>query len=192
MSDAWAKFAGWRGALAAALLLAALHGGYWSARWLLTEHQPPLAPMVLGFENREAYLRRAISYYPCVLWLRVHAEPGERVFYIGEHRGYPAFAPPTVSDWYDVPWALEWIRRTRDNDELLDALRASGHRYVLFNLEELRLYAAAYFKPRFTPAEWRRFEALVDSPRLRRRWPAQGGVYVSEILPRAAASAASP
>ncbi len=167
-----------------AMLFASAWGTYWTARYIATEQNPRPIPAALGFVSHADYLRSALNYYPCVEWLGLHARPGEKAMYIGEFRGYPSYIPILASDWFDVPIVLRRIQNSADADSLLDGLLAEKCRYVLINHTELRMYMARYFRPRFTAAEWDRFQDLMKSPRLHRRWPESGGVYVSEILPR--------
>lgn len=149
------------------MVLASCHGIVWTWRYLAFEQYPPPYAAAAGRISREDYQRAALNYYPAVEWLGLHARPGEKVFYIGEHRGYPSRIPATVSDWFDVPCILYYIQDTDSNDALFDRLRAEGHAYVLYHAGELALYRERYFRPRFNAVEWDRFVKLFDSPRLR-------------------------
>jgi hypothetical protein len=73
------------------------------------------------------------------------------------------------------------IRATKDNEELLESWRARGIRFVLLNLQELSLYEEAYFRPRFTEAEWARFESLRESLIPLRIFPPDGWTFVARL-----------
>lgn len=150
------------------MVLASCHGVLWTWRYLAFDQYPPPYRAAGGWISREDYRQAALNYYPAVQWLELHARPGEKVFYIGEHRGYPSRIPVTVSDWFDVPCILHYIRSTDSNGALFDRLRAEGHAYVLHNAGELALYRERYFRPRFSAEEWGRFVELLQSPRLKR------------------------
>jgi hypothetical protein len=164
------------------LALASCHGVSWTWRYLACDQYPPPYRAAGGWISREDYQREALNYYPAVEWLGLHARPGEKVFYIGEHRGYPSRIPVTASDWFDVPCILHYIRSTNSNDALLDRLRAEGHAYVVYHSGELALYRERYFRPRFTVGEWDRFLELLESPRLRRAASWHGKLSVYRIL----------
>ncbi|MCD6385957.1 hypothetical protein J7M23_09310, partial [Candidatus Sumerlaeota bacterium] len=154
------------------IVLNCIYGSLWSVRWILTEAQPHPLPVVLGFESRDHYLRKALNYYPCAQWLNLKVGNSAKVLFVGEHRGYYFSKIEFLgSDWYDTPYIIHLIRHTRDNDELFDWLRQHKVRYVLMNLSELRLYYEKYFKPRFTDEELRRFEAFIHSENLHRIFP---------------------
>ena len=174
-----------KAAICAGILFSSAYGAHWTARYLIATQSPkPAIPAALGVIDRRSYLAASLNYYPCVEWLALHAQPGEKVFYVGEHRGYPSFVPVGVSDWFDTPLILRYIQETPDNDILLDRLLQEGYRYVLFNFAELALYEKRYFRPRFKPAEWSRFTDWVRSPRLKPRWPPNSSTYICEITAR--------
>jgi len=172
-----------RAAITAGLLLASAYGLYWTTRYLAAEQSPPPFPAALGFEDRDDYLSAALSYYPAVQWLTIHAEPGEKVFYIGEYHGYPSAVPVAVSDWFDVPWILALLRETPDNDALLDRLRSDGYRFLLVSFAELSAYGPRYLRPRFSDEEWHRFEELLHSPWLQARFELKGVAVFSIQYP---------
>lgn len=125
----------------------------------------PLA-VALGLRDRTDYLDEAINYHRTARWLAARPEDARRAWLIGEHRTM-YFPPGTISsDWFDTPQPLPWIRKSSDTDEMLDQILAEGVRYVVLNQDELARYAAAYFAPRFTDAEFERFEKFINSPRL--------------------------
>lgn len=154
------------------LVVSCLYGSLWSVRWVLTETQPHPLPVVLGFESRDHYLRKALNYYPCAQWLNLKVRNSSKVLFIGEHRGYYfSNVEFLTSDWYDTPYIIHLIRHTKNNDELFDWLKQNNVHYVLMNFAELSLYYEEYFKPRFTNEEIRRFEEFIHSDRLQRVFP---------------------
>lgn len=117
----------------------------------------------LGGISEGSYIRHRFSAYDAVQWLNNNTKENEPVIYIGEHRmAYAQNFTPVASDWFDTPRILTEIRATKDNAQLLARWKGMKARYVLMNLGELRQYSDAFFKPRFTAAEWQRFEGLVD------------------------------
>ncbi len=136
---------------------------------------PPLQASIAPHEN---VLSRAFNSYPTVMSLEREIaanRPREaearsiRVFYVGEHRGaYASAFEPAHSDWFDTPRVLNSIRGTKSNAEILAEWPKRRVDYVLVNLAELRLYSERYFRPRFTPTEWGRFESLLAELHARR------------------------
>ncbi|MBI3736974.1 hypothetical protein HY256_10730 [Candidatus Sumerlaeota bacterium] len=120
----------------------------------------PLA-CALGFESRESYLKRRLGYYAAARWLRERTSPQEKALLIGEHRTLYFGKDIIASDWFDTPQPLDLIRRTKDNNELLDTLKSDGVKFILFNRGELKLYADRYLRPRISPMEFARFDALI-------------------------------
>jgi 4-amino-4-deoxy-L-arabinose transferase-like glycosyltransferase len=163
------------------LTVATLHNGLWSVRWMLVDAYPQPMPVVLGFEKRDSYLTRALDYYPCFDYLNSHVRSDEKVLLVGEHRGYYCHANYLASDWFDTPYLLHIIRQTRDNNDLLQWLRAHSVDYVFFNFREMRLYWQAYFKPRFTPGEYERFLDFVRSKRLQKVFSLAADMYICKI-----------
>jgi len=154
------------------IMVASLYGSLWSLRWILTEAHPHPLPVVLGFENRDTYLQKALNYYPCAQWLNLKAGSGEKVFFVGEHRGYH-FSRITylTSDWFDTPYLIYLIRSTGSNEEIFEWLERNNVVYVFINMAELEAYFHSYFKPRFTPYEIDRFMAFISSDRLVQVFP---------------------
>jgi hypothetical protein len=124
----------------------------------------------LGFEDPNDYLARRVGYWTMAQRLAQRMWPTDRAMLVGEYR--PLYFPMSsrrssiVSDWFDTPQPLPWIRRTRDNDELIVALRRIGVRYIFLNQGELNQYME-YFRSRFTPQEFGRFLTLWTHPALR-------------------------
>lgn len=148
----------------------------------------------LGFEPRDAYLARAVSYWHPARWLSRHAGPGEKALLIGEHRSLYFDLPIVVSDWYDTPQPAPWFRRSTDNQAMLDQLLADNVHYIFYNQDELSKYYDSYFTTRLDPAEIKRFEELLPTgdrighdPRLREiesRGSARHQMIIYRILPR--------
>lgn len=159
-----------------ALALVAIAGALWAPVYRLgTSH---VYRASLGFVGEDVYIARRFNAYPAIQWLNANTEKNEPVFYIGEHRAAYADYRPVASDWFDTPRILVEIRRTENNDALLRDWREQGIRYVLMNLAELRLYEAAFFKPRFTDQEWKRFVELRARLLENVVFDSQAGVYI--------------
>lgn len=177
---------GWgkRGLLVArvGLGLMAFAGFFWSTYY--TTAVVPVLQAATGRVGAYPYIAARFNGYGGVKWLEENTEPNEPVFYIGEHRAfYSAHHRPILSDWFDTPRVLVEIRDTPDNDALLERWRGQGIRFVFLNMAELGQYEAIYFKSRFSPTEWERFESL-------RRWllerivhEDQPGVLICRITP---------
>jgi hypothetical protein len=165
--------------------------------FLLGDAAAPGAPrkadaiaVALGFQPPDLYLKRNLNYYPAAQWLNAQAKPGEGALLIGEHRTLYFNLPLVASDWFDAPQPLPLIRASADNGQLLDRLLKAGIVYIFDNEDELNRYRAAYFRPRFSQAEYARFEALMADPRLRleRAFVRPGGAgptRVFRVLPSA-------
>ncbi|MEQ8820855.1 MAG: hypothetical protein RLY93_11475 [Sumerlaeia bacterium] len=135
----------------------AWHGAY-------TLFRAPSRPVAagLGLIGEETVLASRFNAYTAVQWLNAEVEPGEKVFYIGEHRGLYADYPVILSDWFDRPRILVELEAADSNAALLENWRKRGIRYVLINYAELALYEDMFFKPRFPDALWPRYRALVE------------------------------
>ncbi len=138
----------------------------------------------LGFQRPEHYLARRLKYYRAAQWLGRHAGPGEKALLVGEHRTLHFPLPIVASDWFDTPQPLPWVRRTPDNDRMLDVLLREGIRYIFYNKGELDLYRASDFIPRMSQTEYERIETLWDHPRLTmiHQSPLEG-ILIYEIAP---------
>ncbi len=160
----------------------------WALWWNAFGSATP--PIQSAFAPREHVLARAFNAYPTLMALESHlraSRPAEarardlRVFYVGEHRGaYAEAFQPVHSDWFDTPRILVFIRGTKSNEGLLDEWRRRRIDYALVNLAELRLYADRYFRPRFSPAEWQRFEAMLRELH-RRRILGDDSIFVADL-----------
>lgn len=157
-------------------------GVVWVANYRLVH--VPIYQAAVGAWSEDFFIAKRFSTYPTLRWLESATEPGEPVFYIGEHRAaYAHRFRPVASDWYDTPRVLTEIRATPDNAALYDRWRGQGIRYVLANFAELGLYEELYFKPRFTSAEWDRFEALRKDLLTRVAFEGAPGLLVLEVPP---------
>lgn len=158
--------------LACALLLGLglLHSWSFSAAMIGAGLRPHPLPRSLGFGQRDDYIAAALNYYGAARWLEGKLGGDARVLLIGEHRTLYFPAGSIASDWFDTPQPLPLIRSTPDNDALFARLAAERVQYVVYNEAELRNYAQAYFRPRFTDAEWLRFEAFLHDERLEPLW----------------------
>jgi hypothetical protein len=161
-----------------ALAAVALVGVAWSLSWWV---RPGAAPALSVAVARDPVVVSRFSGYPAVMWLNRNVFPGDKVFYIGEHRGaYATRFTPLHSDWFDTPRVLAEIRATDSTSELLDRWRSSGIRWVLVNYRELGLYEEMYFRPRFTAEEWKRYRDLIATLRRSRAWGDQT-LWVTEL-----------
>lgn len=151
-------------ALRALLLAAILYSCAYSGAIVFAAKAP--LPVALGLEPRENYLDRSINYHAMARWLAPKLSDQSKALLIGEHRTLYFPNAIVVSDWFDTPQPLPWIRATKNNDELFALLAKEKVRYVFFNLDELRKYAARYFEPRFSKEEYRRFEQFMGDKRL--------------------------
>lgn len=151
----------WRERLLALLFAACATAGVLWAGWynLAVKGNKPVAAAI-GFLPQDAFLTASFNAYPAVAYLNARASGAGGVFYIGEHRGLYAEYPATLSDWFDVPRILVAIRGSDTNGAMVDAWAEDGIRFILYNAAELAMYERVYFRPRFSPAEWVRFESL--------------------------------
>ncbi|MBN1903008.1 hypothetical protein JW926_16920 [Candidatus Sumerlaeota bacterium] len=156
--------------LCAGLFLCILYSSAFSIRWILTETNPNPVPVFLGMETRDHYLSKALDYYPAIRAVNEDIPPKEAILCIGEHRGYYFKPRILISDWFDTPVILDFIRKTNTNEEIFDLLKERGCAHVFYNKGELDKYAERYFKPRFKDDEYRRFEEFLVSPRLKLRY----------------------
>lgn len=157
-------------ALALLLTLGLLHSWSYSAVTIGAGMRPHPWPRALGWGSRDAYIGSALNYYGAARWLDGQLGEDRHALLIGEHRTMYFPAGAIASDWFDTPQPLPLIRATPDNDALFARLAADGVEYVVFNQAELRGYAQAYFRPRFTDAEWLRFDAFLRDARLEPVW----------------------
>ena len=140
------------------------------------------AQAAVGAIGEDVFIAARFNAWPAILWLNEEAKPGERVFYIGEHRGWGARRfQPLWSDWFDTPLVLTELRRTGSPGKLLADWRAQGIRFVLLNQAELGLYEAAYFAPRFTPAEYEQFRSLREALLKRVVWEQVPGIFICRL-----------
>lgn len=164
------------------LTLVLLHGWSFSAAMIGAAFQPHPLPRALGFGARETYIGSALNYYRGAKWLEANLAEGEKALLIGEHRTLYFPAPVIASDWFDTPQPLPLLRETETNEQLFSRLASRGVRYVFYNEQELSAYARAYFAPRFSQAEWLRFQNFLNDPRLSRAWQdPQHAIYVFRI-----------
>ncbi len=166
-------------AVAVLLLAVAASGLVWPPVYhLRADHAYAAA---LGGIDEDVYIARRLNSYPAIQWLNQEADGG-RVYYIGEFRmAYARNYTPVASDWFDTPRVLVDIRATADNTELFRLWRQNGIDYVLLNLSELQRYAQAYFRPRFSEEEWRRFEGLLEQLLENTVYDTGSGVSVARV-----------
>lgn len=171
-----------RTVLGGGLLLAAA-GAAWFAAWALFAKPTYPIPAALGLVSRERVLSGALNHYDAVAFLNDEMADGERALYIGEFRGAYAEGDVLLSDWFDTPRILTEIAGHATNAEMIADWKSRRIRYVLYNHAELRLYAAMYFRPRFTDAEWARFEELDATLRDRTAiaFEPRDGVFVVDV-----------
>lgn len=167
-------------ALCAVLFLCIIYSSAFSIRWILTETQPDPLPVFLGLETREQYLSKALDYYPAIRAVNEDVPPEETILCIGEHRGYYFKPKLLISDWFDTPVILDLIRKTKTNEEIFARLMEQRCTHVFYNKGELAKYREPYFKPRFKPWEFARFEDFLLSPRLELRYKINE-VYIFKI-----------
>ncbi len=162
------------------LLLVGIAGGLWAPVYR-TIHTP-VNQVALGLEAPEDFITRRFNAYPAVQWLNENTEPDEPVFYVGEHRaGHARTFRPLASDWFDTPLVLVELRAAGSAEALLQSWRDRGIRYVLYNQAELSMYEAQAFRPRFSTAEWREFEALRAALLQDVAFDSLGGVFVCRV-----------
>lgn len=144
----------------------------------------------LGFKAPEDFLRQQLNYWRPAQWLARRVRPGEKTLLIGEHRTLHMPMPVVVSDWFDTPQPLPWIRQSRDNKEMLAQLRRAGVRYIFYNQAEIRRYWGYLLQRLRDPGERARFEdflgQLDHNPELTQIYPgaAQEGIAIYEIRPK--------
>jgi hypothetical protein len=158
--------------LRVAVAFAFLYGFLFTTGELLGSSKAGAIATGLGFAKREFYLEQNVNYWRGAQWLALHVRPGEKTLLVGEHRTMHFEVPVVASDWFDTPQPLPWIRKTRDNDEMLDLLLKNNVRYIFVNWGELGKYYRPfpqYFQKRFDrPGELGRFEALWSNARLKK------------------------
>lgn len=197
------------GALAV-LFLACLYNIEWSAEWVFRETRPRSPGMaakpspaayLLGFQDRDEYLRQAFPPYAVYQVMPQYVGAGEKVLFVGEYRACYCPADWRASDWFDTPLILHYIRQTPDNEALLDRLLEQGVRWIFYNGAELAKYERAFFLPRFRPDERERFFDLfrrsrrgdgtfeLATHRRLERVFSLWGMYLLRILPRSASTA---
>lgn len=178
---AWMARSGWFARAAQAMLLAmAALGLAWTAGYhLLYSAKAPFAA-ALGIVDKHAYLSATLNFHDAVQWLNAEVQSGEKALYVGEHRALYADFEVLHADWFDTPRILVEIRATTSNEELLAKWQRDNVRYILWNQAELSLYERDFFRPRFSDAEWVRFEALRELLLRRERilFEPRPGVYV--------------
>lgn len=143
-------------------LLAAAYNLEWSAEFIFRETsvKPSPAAYWLGFQSRDSYIRRAFPPYAMFQLMPSVVRPGEKVLFVGEYRPGYCSVEWRSSDWFDTPLILCSIRATPDDDALLDRLLDENVKWVFYNDAELAKYERDFFRPRFSEAEWKRFEDL--------------------------------
>jgi len=144
------------------LLVACLYNVEWSANFVFgeTTGKPSPAPYWLGFQSRDSYIRQAFPSYAMFQQMPNYVQPGEKVLFVGEYRTFHCPVECRASDWFDTPLILHYIQTTRDNDALLDRLLEENIRWVYYDDAELALYEEAFFLPRFSRPEGKRFSGL--------------------------------
>jgi len=178
-----------RGAIAI-LLVACLYNIEWLAEFAFRETttKPSPAAYMLGFQSRDSYIAKAFPPYAAFRLMPDHVREGEKVLFVGEYRACHCPVEWRASDWFDAPLILHYIRITPDNDAMLDLLLDEGIAWIFYNAAELAKYENAFFRPRFSAAEWERFERFrasmsAEGSRLHQVL-AQSGMYLYEIQPR--------
>lgn len=190
----------WRWTLRGIFILAAAHAFLFTGFQLLATFQNRQTGQIdsrkvdaiataLGFKAPEDFLRQQINYWRPAQWLARRVRPGEKTLLIGEYRTLHMPMPVVVSDWFDTPQPLPWIRKTRSNDEMLDQMRQAGVRYIFYNQAEMGLYLGYLQRRLKNESERARFEDFINhldkNPQLPQIYPGaeQEGIAIYEIRP---------
>lgn len=152
-----------------AIWITCFYGFAYVVQYETAVHRPPLGPYLRGTLTRDEYLAEALNYYRPFQALAAKVRPGEKVLLIGEHRVFYAPFQAVWSDWFDTPAVLALLResRARDPEEFGRFLLSRGLAWVLVNEAELAPQYDRYWRPRFSPEEWRRLQEFLAWP----GWP---------------------
>ena len=102
-----------------------------------------LSPLrvVLGGEPAARYLARRLDYYPYYELVNRELPPTARVWLIHMRRDTYYLDRPFFSDFIFEDWTLrEWVRASKDADELAARVRAAGITHILLRPELLLDY----------------------------------------------------
>jgi hypothetical protein len=160
--------------MSTALLAAWLGGMVWAVQFEYALASPAVAPYLLGGTSREAYLSKALNYWQAFDYMNRETagkDANAKVLLVGEHRVYGAEFRAVWSDWFDTPAVLGLIQENgiRDAVGLVGFLRSHGIEWVIYNRPLLSQYEQAYYRPRFTDAEWAIVQDFLASPDFERK-----------------------
>ena len=98
--------------------------------------------VVLGGESRSHYLARRLDYYPYYELINHQLPATARVWLIHMRRDTYHLERPFFSDFIFEDWTLiEWVRASRDADELAARVRGAGITHILMRHDLLLDYA---------------------------------------------------
>jgi hypothetical protein len=130
---------GIRNSASAGFVLAAFAGILVSAAWFL---QRSPVRVVLGGEERDAYLSRQLDYYPYYQTLNIETAPDAKVWLINMRRDTYNLERPYFSDYIFEDWTLkEMVSSSRNVEELRAKAAAMGIQYILARHDVLMDYA---------------------------------------------------
>ncbi len=125
-------------------------------------------PFFTGQKSEHQFLEQNITYYPMAQYLNRRQEQVEGyVLFIGEHRRYYVEHPQVyVSDWFDPPYILYFIRKyePEEIDEFLEILREKCQvEWIFYNQRELSIANNYhFFRKRFTDEEWEFYQNFLS------------------------------
>ena len=137
--------------LVASIILLSLHNVLWTLKYFIFEYNfynPNVYPLrsVLGFESKDSFLSKQLSYYSVINYANKNLKATDKILFVGEHRGFYTQINFIASDWYDTPYILTLIRKSKDVNDLFNKLKSENFTHILFNWQELGLSSQSLIK----------------------------------------------
>lgn len=137
-------------------------------------------PYFTGSQSKHQFLEQNISYYPMAHYLNRRQDDMEGyLLFLGEHRRYYFDYPDIyVSDWFDPPYILYFIRRYEPDCpvQFLGILYEKENvQYIFYNQRELHTANNyEFFQKRFTQNEWKFYRDMMTLLAEKKRTPFPG------------------
>lgn len=129
---------------------------------------PDSADLFGDLTVRDSYILRAFPQDGIYGTLPQIVDDDESVLLVGEFRAFHCPVRWVGSDWFDTPVILDLIRKTPDNDALLDRLLEQDIRWVFHHRFEMEMLMAIrkriLGKPLFSDEELKRYNELLPDP----------------------------
>jgi|GEM_PF-460335 hypothetical protein len=106
--------------------------------YLVRAMQP--APVLAGFQSKDAFLRRVVTSYSAMAYLAGVIQPGQRVLAIGESRSYYAPFPFIIDGSRDL--ATRVFVDTGNPEAAARLLTQAGVGYLIVNEQDIQFQAA--------------------------------------------------